>query len=324
MATIKEVAKEAGVSVATVSRVINNNGYVNDETRKRVEKAIQSLNYQPNDVARSLFKKQSQTIGLMVPDIMNPFFPELARAVEDTASKLGYTVILCNTDEDIEKEQMYLNTLLRKYIDGLIVVSNTLTAKQIKRLNVPVVTVDREISKDIPTIIVQNTAGGRMATRYLKEIGCERIAHLKGPDHIRNANERCCGYKEEVHNEPWFKEDYIIEGHYEMESAIKATYQLLTRYPDIDGIFAGNDIMAIGAIKAVHQLGKKVPDDVAVIGFDGIALAKAATPELTTIAQPIYEMGRMAANLLIDLIEKKKIEKTFYNLEVELVKRQST
>ncbi|MFD3258250.1 LacI family DNA-binding transcriptional regulator [Paenibacillus lentus] len=326
MISIKDVAKHAGVSVATVSRVLNNSGYVGQDTRIKVEKAIKELNYKPNEVARSLFKKQSSTIGLIVPDIMNPFFPELARAVEDTAIQLGYNVILCNSDGDEKKEQNYLDILQQQYVNGIIVSSNTLTAAQIEQLNIPVVSIDRVISKGLPTIVVENKKGAMMATRFLQSKGRSRIGHIKGNSSVINAEERCEGYKEIVGQEPWFNETYIADGKYDMQSSIQATLELLQRHPEMDGIFAANDIMAIGAIKAAYQLGKKVPEDIAIIGFDGISLSKATTPELTTVEQPIYEMGEKATKLLVSLMEQQQTvdQKSYQILDVKLIEREST
>lgn len=326
MVSIKDVAKHAGVSVATVSRVLNNNGYVGQDTREKVEKSIKELNYKPNEIARSLFKKQSNTIGLIVPDITNPFFPELARAVEDTASKLGYNVILCNSDGNADKEQNYLDVLQQQYVNGIIVSSNTLTAVQIEKLNIPVVSIDRLISKGLPTIVVDNKKGAMIATRYLLNKGRSRIAHIRGSSTVVNAEERCDGYREIVNKEQWFRESYIVDGKYDMQASIEVTLELLNRHPEIDGIFAANDIMAIGAIKAAHQLGKKVPEDISIIGFDGISLSKATTPELTTVVQPIYEMGEQATTLLASLMEQKQpVDKEIYKiLEVKLIEREST
>lgn len=324
MASIKDVAKLAGVSVATVSRVLNDKGYVSEAARKKVEKSIKDLDYKPNEVARSLFKKQSKTIGLIVPNIMNPFFPELARAVEDMATKLGYNVILCNSDGNKEKEQSYLDVLLQKYVDGIIVSSNTLSANQIKKLNIPVVSIDREISKGLPTIVADNKNGAIVATRFLKSKGRNIIAHIRGSYGVDNAEDRCEGYKEVVSKEPWFNDNYIVNGNYDMQSSIEATIELLELHPEIDAIFAANDIMAIGAIKAAYQLGKRVPEDIAIIGFDGISLSTATTPELTTIVQPIYELGEKAATLLVNLVEKQPVEHTYYVLDVKLIERDST
>lgn len=324
MASIKDVAKLAGVSVATVSRVLNDKGYVGQHTREMVEQAIKELNYKPNEVARSLFKKQSNTIGLIVPDIMNPYFPELARAVEDTASKFGYNVILCNSDEDREKEQTYLDMLQQNYVNGIIVSSNTMTAEQIIELNIPVVSIDREISKGLPTIVVENMKGASKATRFLLDKGCSRVAHIRGPKGVVNAEERCEGYKEAVVQQTWFNESYIVDGNYDMESSIEATLELLRSHPEIDGIFAANDVMAIGAMKAANQLGKRVPEELAIIGFDGIRLSSVTIPELTTIVQPIYELGEKATTMLVRLMNQQEVGQTYYILDVELVERNST
>nr|WP_313886426.1 LacI family DNA-binding transcriptional regulator [Bacillus sp. SD088] len=325
LSSIKDVSKHAGVSVATVSRVLNNKGYVSVETRKKVEQAIKTLDYKPNEVARSLFKKQSKAIGLMVPTIMNPFFPELARAVEDVASTLGYNIILCNTDDNQVKEQHYLDVLLQKYVDGIIVSSNNLKAEQIEKLSIPVVCVDREISKEIPTVIVDNTKGAQIATQFLLDQSRKRIGHIKGPSHILNATERYKGYLNVIGAADWFESSYVVEGHYNMESAIEGTKRLLHFHPEIDGIFAANDTMAIGAIKAINQLGYHTPRDIAVIGFDGISLGKATIPELTTIAQPIYQLGERAATMLVELIEgQSAIDRVYHVLGVQLVERQST
>ncbi|MVO99946.1 LacI family DNA-binding transcriptional regulator [Paenibacillus lutrae] len=324
MTSIKDVARIAGVSVATVSRVLNDKGYVGQNTREKVEKAIKETSYKPNEVARSLFKKQSNTIGLIVPDIMNPFFTELARAVEDMATKLGYNVILCNSDGDKDKEQAYLDVLKQKYVNGIIVSSNTLTALQVEELNVPVVSIDREISKGLPTIVVENKKGAVMATRFLQNKGCRRIGHIRGSYGVANAEERYEGYKEVVSKEPWFRESFIVNGDFDMQFSIEATAELLSLHPEIDGIFAANDIMAIGAMKAAYRLGRKVPEELAVIGFDGIKLSEVMTPELTTIVQPIYQLGETSTTMLISLMEQQPIEQTYYTMAVELVERKST
>ncbi|MCR8645138.1 LacI family transcriptional regulator [Paenibacillus sp. N1-5-1-14] len=324
MSSIKDVAKMAGVSVATVSRVLNDKGYVGRDTREKVEKAISELNYKPNEVARSLFKKQSSTIGLIVPDIMNPFFTELARAVEDTASNLGYNVILCNSDGNSKKEQGYLDVLQQNYVNGIIISSNTLTAEQVKAMNMPVVSIDREISRGLPTIVVENKNGAVAATQFLKKKGCKRIAHIRGTHGVVNAEERFEGYKEVVAAEEWYSDSYIVDGDYDMQTSVEATLDLLKRHPEVDGIFAANDIMAIGAIKVAHQLGIKIPEQLSIVGFDGIALTNVLTPELTTIAQPIYELGETAMNMLVGLMGQQPVHETYYKLEVTLIEKNST
>jgi LacI family transcriptional regulator len=328
MATIRDVAKLAGVSVATVSRVLNKNGYVNKETEQKVMKAIEQLHYQPNAVARGLAGKQTGTIALILPDIANPFFPEIARAVEDVAQRYGYTVILCNSDDQGHKEQSYIEVLQKKYIDGIIFASNTLgeeDVKNMRRKNIPVVVLDRAPNRQLCSVIrSQNYEGAKLAVQHLLDAGCQRIAHIYGPQDFVTAKERLEGYEDSVRQFPWYTPSLMVPGYFRLEGGLKAVRDLLARHPDVDGIFAGNDLMAIGALKGLHQLGIRVPQDVALIGFDGIGLTEITEPELSTVAQPIYEMGSLAAKVLIEKIETGQKEDRLYELDVTLVERDST
>ncbi|GGE27864.1 LacI family transcriptional regulator [Pullulanibacillus camelliae] len=324
MTTIRDIAKAAEVSVATVSRVLNNNGYVHVDTRARVLKIIKEFNYRPNAVARSLYKKQSNTIALILPDITNPFFPELAKAVEDALNLYGYTLMLCNSDERPLKEREYVEILKQKYVDGVILVSHTLAPEDLERLGLPVVIVDRNVHGKIPTVLSNNIGGARRGTRFLKEKGYKVIAHLRGPENIVTSNERYQGYLDVVADESWFHEGLTAVGNYNMKESVTATKELITKYPEIDAIFSGNDVMGVGAVKAVQEMGKQIPDDIGIIGFDGITLGEMIYPELTTIAQPIYEMGVLAARMLIKLIENKPLNTTFYEFPIKLIERKTT
>lgn len=324
MATIRDVAMAAEVSVATVSRVMNNSGYVSEETRKKVERAVEKLNYKPNAVARSLFKKQSKTIALILPDIKNPFFPEVARGVEDLLNSREYTLLLCNSDEDIEKEINYMEMIEQKYVDGVIIVTSTLTPKHIKSAAVPVVALDRPIGENVPSVSVNNFEGARQAVRHLKSAGCKRIAHIRGPVNVINSDDRYKGYLEEVENESWFDHRYVVPGEFDVQKTAEATMRLLTENPEIDGIFAGNDYMAMGVMKAARKLGIRVPEELSVIGFDGIEMGQLTNPEMTTMAQPIYDLGKTAAELLLQIIKGKNVAKKHYEFEVELIAGQTT
>ncbi|TFB12946.1 LacI family transcriptional regulator [Filobacillus milosensis] len=324
MTTIRDVAREASVSVATVSRVINSNGYVNEDTRKKVGAAIDRLKYKPNSVARSLYKKESKTIGIIVPDITNPYFPQLVRGVEDHLIKKGYTSILCNSDEDPEKERLYLDVMKQKYVDGAIIVSNTIDERLLQEYDMPVVALDRSIHKDIPTFAIDNRDGGRAATKHLQDIGCQRIAHIKGPEQIKNAEERYTGYLDVVKNQSWFRDSYVVPGDYDQKKSARATMELLEAHPEIDGIFAGNDVMALGVLKAAESLNINVPEELAIIGFDGIDLTEMTTPELSTISQPIYQMSVEAAETLVALIEGKTNAQSGHVFPSTLIQRQST
>ncbi|SIS39793.1 LacI family DNA-binding transcriptional regulator [Salimicrobium flavidum] len=324
MATIKDVAKLAQVSTATVSRVLNGNGYVHSETKQRVAVAIKELNYRPNDVARNLFKGRSKTIALFVPDIMNPYFPELARAVEDVAQKEEYTFILCNTDDDLEKERKYLEALTQKSLDGLVIVSSTMISEYIKEFNIPVVALDRILYEGVPSVTVNNFEGAQEAVKYLKEIGCKKIAHLAGPQDVRNAEQRRGGYMSEVEQESWFQSSLVERGGYGIEEAMASTTRLLKAHPDIDGLFAANDLMAVGAIKACETLGINIPDQLSIVGFDGIMLGKTTSPSLTTMAQPIYDIGTAAVEMLIQQIRDPDLLIDMKEFQVKLVERGST
>ncbi len=328
MATIRDVARLAGVSVATVSRVLNKNGYVNKETEQKVMMAIEQLQYEPNAVARGLAGKQTGTIALILPDISNPFFPELARGVEDVAHRHGYTVILCNSDDQGSKERSYIEVLKKKYIDGIIFASSTLEDADISKMrksNIPLVLLDRAPNKESCSVVrVNNYAGAQMAVRHLLEIGCKRIAHIYGPLEMITARERLAGFEDLVKAFDWFSPTLMVPGDFSIDGGRKAIETLLAKHPDVDGIFAGNDLMAIGAMKALFSLGKRVPEDVSVIGFDGIGLTEIVEPELTTIAQPIYEMGTLAAATLIQKITGELAENPIHELDVTLMVRDST
>jgi LacI family transcriptional regulator len=324
LVTMRDVAKRAGVSVATVSRVLNDSGYVNEDTRKTVLAAIEEMNFKPNSVARSLFKKQSKTIGLIVPDIKNPFFPQLARAVEDVTSESDFTVFLCNSDGNIEKEIRYFDMLQQKYVDGVLVVSNTLKPEHISHYNFPIIALDRPLDSTLPYVTCDNYEGARKATLHLIDCGCQKIAHISGPQNIMNAHDRLKGYQDVVTEKNMYDENLIFPADYQIQSAKHAAFQLLTKHPEVDGIFAGNDVMAIGVIKAAEMLGYKVPEQLKVVGFDGIELSEIISPELTTVSQPIYQMGSTAAAMLLDLIEGKPIHHKENKLQVELLVRRST
>lgn len=321
MATIKDVSRLAGVSVATVSRVLNQKGYVHEDTEKKVMNAIRELNYIPNDVARSLTKKSAKMLALIVPDITNPFFNELARAVEKVTQLYGYATILCNSDDTPANEKQYIHALKQKYIDGFILASNTLSAEEVQQLDVPVVTLDRTISDTIPTVASDNREGARLGVEYLLDRGCNKIAHIRGPEQLSIADERCQGYLDVVQETAWFSPELIVEGNFNLNQATDTVNRLLDCHPDIDGIFAGNDIMAMGALRAVQKRGIPVPDQMQIVGFDGISLGEMVYPELTTVAQSIYEMGLLAARMLIKMIERKPLDTMHYKLPVELVRR---
>lgn len=328
MATIRDVARLAGVSVATVSRVINQKELVNPETAEQVLKAIEQLQYEPNAVARGLAGKKMGIIALILPDIINPFFPALARGVEDVAHKQGLTVILGNSDDLGLKESSYIKVLKKKYVDGFIFASNTIREEDVialRKEGIPIVLLDRGLNTTTcPVIRSNNREGAKLAVQHLIAQGCQKIAHIYGPQELITARERLLGYEEVVRELEGFSPSLMVPGHFDIESGRKGVEQLFARHPDIDGIFAGNDLMAVGALKVLHERGIRVPEQVKVCGFDGISLTEITEPELTTVAQPIYEMGGLAARILLDEIESGISENTIIELDVTLVSRKST
>ena len=321
MPTIKDVAKKANVSVATVSRVINNTGYVNHETRKIVEVAIEELGYVPNELARSLFRKRSNIIGLIVPHISTYFFGELIESLEEPIMKLGYKLMIFNSKDDIEIEKKYINVLSQYNIDGLILVANTKSVRSYLNLKMPIVTIDHIIDKSIPSITCDNVQGGELAARRLVASGAKKIIHFRGPSVLITVVDRARGFYQvmDEHNIDVlsFDLDFKVPDLEDIEMFIK-------KNPDVDGIFCSSDIIAMYVMSVLTRLDDKKPEDVQVIGFDNIELSEILIPGLTTIAQPIEEMGRKAIESLIRLIDKKELDELHELIPVRLIERDTT
>jgi LacI family transcriptional regulator len=322
VATIREVAKLAGVSVATVSRVLNSQGYVGVDTRKKVEQAIKALNYTPNAVARSLFNKQSKSIGFIIPDITNPFFPQLVKAVEETLTEQGYTVLLFNSDENLEKISKIIDLMKAEYVAGALIVSDHVKEEHLSNISIPVVAIDRTISGNIPSVTVNNYENAREAVRFLIQQGCSRIAHIRGPKEVYTSEERYRGYCDEMAAQGL--PQFVTFGNYELVTSSQATISLLAEHPQIDAFFAGNDIMAVGVIKSLTSLGIPIPEQIKVIGFDGIEWGTTVTPELTTMMQPIQQLGHKSGELLLDIINGSHQGSQHFSFDACLIERQST
>lgn len=322
MATIRDVAKEAGVSVATVSRVLNKNGYVHEDTRKRVATAMEELNYSPNEVARSLYKKKSKLIGLLLPDITNPFFPQLARGVEDEMQKEGFRLLFGNSDEQPEKELDYIHTFVQNNVVGIISATNDRSDTNYKDLSIPVVFLD-QTSKDYPSVYGDGREGGRTAAREMVKRGSRRITLLKGPAHIQPAQDRFQGALEYLSES---NVDFYVMGttSFAFEEAKKWAKELFETYPDTDGVLASNDIVATAVLHEALRLGKSIPKEVQIIGFDDIPQSSLLFPSLSTMRQPAYEMGKEAARLLIKLMRKEYVEQNHVEMPVTFIERETT
>lgn len=306
-ATIRDVAKRAGVGVATVSRVLNNSGYARPETRERVHRAAAELGFVPSQLARGLVSRSSETIGLVIPDITNPFFPAVTRGVEDGASEAGYTVFLCNTDNDPALEAIDVQKLRERRVDGIIFVGTTDRHDLVERLlgEIPVVVADRHVEHaSIDSVLVDNLAGARAACSHLLDLGHTRIAHLAGNQRTRTAQERCEGYQSALLAAGLpYDERMVAWGDFTYDSGLAMAQVLLGRSPRPTAIFAANDLIAFGAMRAAEDGGLSLPDDLSVVGFDDIPMASVLRPGLTTIRQPAYEMGRLAITMLLERIE---------------------
>ncbi|WP_338752179.1 LacI family DNA-binding transcriptional regulator [Bacillus sp. FJAT-52991] len=322
MATIKDVAKEAGVSVATVSRVLNETGYVHEDTKKMVEAAIQKLNYSPNEVARSLYKRESRLIGLLLPDITNPFFSELARGVEDVLQKQGFRLLFGNSDEDPEKEQAYIHTFIQNQVVGIVSATNPAGKINYENIAIPTVFLDRASDEEY-AVYADGREGGRIAAHEMIRRGSKKITILKGPTYIRPAQDRFQGALD-VLAQADVEFSVVKTDAFSYQEAQKRAKGMFDLYPDTDGIIASNDLVAAAILHEALRLGKSIPDDIQLIGFDDIPLSSLLFPSLSTIKQPVYEMGKQAAQLLLKLIKKETISEQHIQLPVQFIERQTT
>ena len=304
MTTIYDVAKKAGVAPSTVSRVINHTSYVKDSTRTRVEAAIAELGYVPNTLARGLRSKRTHTLALMVTDITNPFFTMVARGVEDAANAADFTVIYCNTDESLEKEEKYTGILAQKQVDGVLLVptkSNSDSVNFFQSKGIPVVVMDRSIS-GVQTDIVRcdSEDGSYQLTQLLIGNGHRQIAIISGPEMVSTARDRVLGYQRAIRESGQALEEMIFYGRFSQESGEHFTRLLMEKEIPPTAILGGNNFITIGILKALKSSGRRVPKDVAVVGFDDLPSSLVTDPFLTVASQPAYDMGRKAADLLLE------------------------
>jgi LacI family transcriptional regulator len=327
--TLKDVAERAGVSVKTASNVKNDWPYVSEETRAKVKRAMKELGYRPSKVAQSLKTGCSETIGVVVPDISNPFFSTAFRGCEDELTLNGYSAFLCNTDEDLGKEKYYLDMLSGQEVDGLLLWGSCAEADILAdyvRDDIPVVSVDGLAQQGLDHftfVHVDNEGGAERIMRHLIESGRKRIAHLSGASHRLPAQDRMAGYTRALKAAGLpIDESLTADGAPSIGGGYSAAMQLLT-HEDPDAVFCYNDLMAIGAIAAAEELNLDVPQDLAIVGFDDIVSAVLVTPMLTTIRIPQYELGQYAVELLIKRIQTPNLDEQRVTYPVELVIRNS-
>ncbi len=326
--TIEDVARAAGVSRQTVSRAINDKGEIRPETRQQILQVAESLGYRPSSIARSLATRSSSTIGLIVPDIANPFFPEIARGVEEAAFAAGYQVFLSNTAEDAAREWDILRSLEQQRVAGVILCSSRLADDQLRSLTqrpFPLVCLNRQIeSAESACLLIDDFQGAHQATRYLLERGYRRIAMLTGPARSWSGARRLEGYRAALRDAGLpYEGRRLAAGFPQVEGGRIAAAQLLSIAPDTDAILAYNDLMAVGAMRACAQMNRRVPADCAVMGFDDIPLASFVAPALTTMQVDKPEAGRRAFHLLRRLMEDRLSGPAVETLTPRLMVRDS-
>jgi LacI family transcriptional regulator len=305
MATIHDVARRAGVASITVSRVINNSGYVSQATREHVEAAIAELGYVPNRLARSLRSKRTNTLALVLTDITNPFFTTLARGVEDTASDAEFTVIFCNTDESETKEQKYLQVLLQQQVDGILLVPARSTPDSVELIHkqgTPVVVLDRRMPPGVEVDVVRcdSEDGAYRLVHLLIGLGHRQIAILSGPRGVSTAEDRVAGYRRAMLPAGLGDQlNLVYFGAFTQSSGYEMAQQALTVNPQPTAFFAANNFIAIGALKALRDSGLRVPEDIAIVAFDDLPWNLETFPFFTVAAQPAYDMGCRATRLLL-------------------------
>lgn len=325
MATIVDVARLAGITPTTVSRVINNRGYISEKTKKRVHEAMDELGYQPNEIARSLTKQKSNTIGVIVPHISHPYFAKLISNLENEAAKKDYKIILCNSKEKAEKEKQYLDMCKSNRVAGIIICSGNVESNKINTGGIPVVLLEKNFEEGKLGIQCDNYQGGKLATEHLIECGCKKILHLSGvideempADNREKAFIDVCS-KNEIE---YFIKKYDIDTYNQMNyyDYIKAA---LNEIEGVDGIFASSDLIAAQVIQVCNEIKIRIPEDIKLVGFDDVDISQLTTPRITTVHQPIKEMARLSIELIDAKYNNIEVnEKTI--LPIKLIIREST
>ncbi|MDN3679824.1 HTH-type transcriptional repressor PurR [Vibrio tapetis subsp. quintayensis] len=329
MATIKDVARIAGVSTTTVSHVINKTRFVAEATQERVNKAVEELNYAPSAVARSLKCNTTRTIGMLVTQSTNPFFAEVVDGVESYCYRQGYTLILCNTGGIYEKQRDYIRMLAEKRVDGILVMCSDLT-EELRRMldshaDIPKVIMDwGPESSHADKIIDNSEEGGYLATKYLIDHGHTNIACLSGHLDKLACIERIAGYKRALTEADInFNDNLVIEGNFECDMAVVAADKIIAMEQRPTAVFCFNDTMALGLLSRLQEKGIRVPEDVSVIGYDNIEMSGYFSPPLTTVHQPKRRVGKTAFEILLERIKDKEHDKRVFEMHPEIVERQS-
>lgn len=316
---IKDVAKVAGVSPTTVSRVLNDRGYISEETRKKVYRAMKTIDYTPNEIARALLNNRTYLVGVIVPSISSPFHGQVVQYVEQFLAKDNYKTLLCNSKNRSDTEKEYVSMLRRNQVDGIIVGTHNENLKEYEEAKLPIVAIDRYIAKDVATVSCDNYIAGKIATERLIAKGCRHILCIRGNSRLKMpGNDRSRAYMETMkryHYEPLIMEVEFIKT---IEEKKKLVSEMLGKHPEIDGVFAGDDTLAVLVLNLAREKGIQIPKDMKVIGVDGAEQTLSMVPELTTVQQPIEAIARVTVQTLIDQIEGKEVE-SHTDLPVRLI-----
>lgn len=326
--TIKQVAEDAGVSIATVSRVLTGSGGVSQDLEKRVRQAVRALDYQPNRVARNLRRRMTRMIGVVISDIQNPFFTSVVRGIDDVLHSADYTFLLGNSDEQQSREQIYLATLRAEGSAGIIFAPSSNDGEAYRSImdtGVPVVAIDRELAGlPIDMVVVDNQGGSRAAVAHLIGLGHRRIGFVGGPRQISTALQRLHGYQQEIEAAGLpLVANLICDADFRQSGGYHAMQTLLQQPEPPTAVFVANNLMTLGVLEAIHAQGLRIPYDMAVVGFDDMAWATSLQPPLTAVAQPTYEMGALAARLLLERLVEPARPAQHIVLDTRLMVRSS-
>lgn len=325
MPTLKDVAKESGLTVTTVSRILNNRGYISESARQKVDAAMKKLNYHPNELARSLHGKSTNTIGLIVPHISHPYFAEMISSLENQAYKKGYKILLCSSQSIQEKVKEYIDICTSNRAVGLILCSGTVDTKMFENIDIPLITMERFLDNGTASVECDNKQGGALAAEKLIGCGCRHLMHIGniGGLHMP-ADMRTEGFREVCGEKGLpFVEVSTEEAQYNSMKYDEMIEDVLRKHPETDGMFLNSDVLAAQALQVCRKLRISVPDQMKIVGFDDVNVASLVTPQLTTIHQPVKEMAEIAVNLLHDSVSGKLVAKRTV-LPVYMVERETT
>lgn len=331
--TLKDVAREAGVSISTACRALNNSFGIHDDTRRHITDVAARLNYRTNQVARGLVTGQSHSIGLVISDIRNPFFAEVARGAEDAAFHAGRDLVLCNSDLNAEKQMRYIEWLVAKRTDGIVMNSvaplSPAQQDQLWASGIPIVLLNLSLAsrrspmRRFSAAIADNLAGGEIAGNYLIDLAHVNVIHITGPRTHGNFADRAIGFLKAFHDRGLPKPK-VVYGEHTFGAAYQAARQHLASERNVTAIFAGNDVIAFGCMRAMLERGIRIPQDISIVGFDNVEISQITCPPLTTIDQPKYETGKAAVEMLLKVMAQGGVHEPEHRIiGVRLIERQS-